>query len=433
MLFGNQPFQWVILRILSVVFACTFLYSCRGIKTLPANYTEQPEGVRPHMLAIFFDGTRDRQYKNPGKRTHVQNTYLLADKNIRSLYVEGVGAGNRLRDALNATSTNQRIMRAYRFLAEYYQPGDSICLFGFSRGANQCRILSSFIYTIGVIDLGKINDEKGKQQLILDLYDQYVDTINASARKYKLAQFINRWNTKNPSQAVTFDTTGKTMIEVMGLWDTVEALDIGDMKETTTPVPQHLNQLYNVKKLYHAVSLDDNRAFNYTPILTTHKDVLLHEEQDINTIVEEVWFNGSHKDVGGGHKKHGELRGISLKWMLSRLRPYNIFRDTTPVINTYGKANDMRRNTLMRKTSPGDTIRGINKYWHAMNPSWNKHRIKVHQSVIDRLAAGVVQDFKTANGRIDWYDWFPFSECFVAEGKKRIFRKDCNCIEVVYD
>lgn len=383
------------------------------------------------MLAVFFDGTRDRQHKNARKRSHVQNTYLLTHKNIRSLYVEGVGAGNRLNDALNAVTTNKRIMRAYRFLAENYQAGDSICLFGFSRGANQCRILSGLIFTIGVTDLRNISSEERKQQFLLDLYDQYTDTISSSARKYKLALFINQWNETHISEKVNYDTSGKTMIEVMGLWDTVEALKIGDNNENPTPISLHLNQLYNIKKLYHAVSLDDNRAYNYTPILATHKSVLLHSWQDINEITEEVWFNGSHKDVGGGHKKRGELNGITLKWMLNRLRPYNIFRDTTPVINTYGKVNNMRSTAIMRRTSPGDTLRGINKYWLAMNRDCNWHRIKVHQSVIDRLAKGVVQDFKTEDGRTDWYDWHPFKDCFIAEGKKRLFKKDCYCIEVV--
>lgn len=383
------------------------------------------------MLAIFFDGTRDRQQENPRKRTHVQSTFLLAHNNICSLYVEGVGAGNRLNDALNAITTNKRIMRGYRFLTENYQPGDSICLFGFSRGANQCRILSSLVFTIGVTDIRKITGEERKQQFILDLYEQYVDTLNASQRKYKLASFINQWNKAHPAETVSYDTTGKTMIEVMGLWDTVEAMEIGDMEEDPTPIPQHLNQLYNVKKLYHAVSLDDNRAFNYTPILATHKEVLLHPWQDINDIVVEVWFNGSHKDVGGGHKKRGELNGITLKWMLQQLKPYNIFRDTTPRINIYGSVNNMRRTAIMRNTSPGDTLRGINKYWQSMNPAWNSHRVKVHRSVIDRLAAGVVQDFKIRDGRTDWYDWHPFKECFIADGKKRLFKKDCTCMEVV--
>jgi hypothetical protein len=411
--------------------AFVLLQSCRGVKTLPGDYTAQQERERSYMIAIFMDGTRDKPHSNVKKNTHVKSVHALAFSNLRTLYVEGVGAGNRLKQAAKGTTTNKRIMKAYRFLVENYRPGDSICLFGFSRGANQCRILSSFIYTIGIVDLSKIRKTTDKQQLLLDLYDQYLDTLDAPGRKHKLSNFINNWNRLHTGEEIKYDTSGKTTIELMGLWDTVEALEVGDTLEKITPISTHLNQLYNVKKLFHAVSLDDNRAFNYTPILATHRSVELHANQNINDIVEEVWFNGSHKDIGGGHNKRAQLEGISLQWMLSKVKPYHIFRDTIPVINTYGVVNNMRRTALLRKLSPGDTLRGINKYWDSMNLGYNYHRIKVHQSVIDRLAAGMIQDFKIKNGRLDWYDWEPFSKCFIKDGMKRIMRKDCSCIEVV--
>jgi uncharacterized protein (DUF2235 family) len=408
------------------------LFSCRGIRTEPTNYAAYQESDRPHMLVIFMDGTRDMPHKNVLKNSHVKNIHELLYPNVRSLYIEGVGAGNRLIQAKNASTTSERVMKAYRFLSENYKSGDSIAMFGFSRGANQCRILSGLIYTIGIIDLNKITRESEKQQFLLEIYNRYADMLELPCRKDRLARFINHWNSNHAAQEVAYDTSGHTMIELIGLWDTVEALEIGDTFEIVTPVPAHLNQLYNVKKLFHAVSLDDNRAFNYSPILATHKDVALHPHQNINTIVEEVWFNGSHKDVGGGHKK-GNIRGVSLNWMLSRVRPYNLFKNFTPEINEMGTAFDMRRNKLMRKLSPGDTLRGINKYWQAMNPSWNNGRIKVHQSVINRLSVGKVQDFKIKNGRLDWYDWEPFRKCFITDGAKRIFKADCDCIEVVSD
>lgn len=417
------------------VLIMAFLQSCRGVKTLPSDHTAFQERERPHMLAIFMDGTRDKPHTKEWRNSHIKTIHSLAFPGIRSLYVEGVGAGNRLAQAARAHTTNDRILKAYRFLTEHYQPGDSICLFGFSRGANQCRILSGFIYSTGIIDLKKIKKESDKQQLLFDLYEVYLDTVGAPGKKIKMAQFINQWNRLRTGEEVAYDTSGRTMIELLALWDTVEAFEVKDRRETTTPLPEHLNQLYNVKKLIHAVSLDDNRAFNYTPVLATHKDVSLRPYQDLNAIVEEVWFNGSHKDVGGGvrNRKRAQLTGISLKWMLSRLKPYHLFRDTMPRINTFGKVNDMRGNRFLRLLSPGDTLRGIDKYWASMNPAWNDHRIKVHRSIIDRLAAGAVQEFKMKNGRLDWYDWEPFNKCFVKEGRKRILRKDCSCIEVVDD
>jgi hypothetical protein len=418
------------------IFAITFcifsiLLSCRGVRMISSK-TDGAE--RPYMLAIFMDGTGDKPHGTFRRNTNVKKVHSLTFENIRTVYIEGVGAGNRLKHSKYAITTRERVMEAYRFLSNNYRSSrDSICLFGFSRGANQCRILASIIYTIGIIDLKQIENECDKSKLLLDLYDLYVTTATPFKRK-QLATFINNWESDHPGSKLKYDTTGTTMIELMGLWDTVEALVYNDHLETTTPVPQHLNQISNIKKLYHAVSLDDNRAFNYTPILATHQEVELQPGQDINLIVDEVWFNGSHKDVGGGvrngNKDH--LSGMSLNWMLARVEPYHLFKPYSATTDTFGKVNDMRGNPVVLRTSPCDTLRGINKYWNAMNPAWNEHKIKVHRSVIARLESGVIQDFKTKNDRKDWYDWYPFSNCFKKEGDKIIFNsKDCKCIEVV--
>jgi uncharacterized protein (DUF2235 family) len=422
----------------------SLLGACRGIRSLPSDYA-RPQAKNRHMVAIFMDGTRGKMHDDARRNTNLLKAYYLADTSIKKLYIEGVGAGNRVKDGMYARSTNERVMRAYRFLTENYRLGDTLCLFGFSRGANQCRILSGIVYTIGLLDLSKINNEKEKQRLLLHVYELYRSTP-AAVKKQTLANYLNSWETDHPGETITYDTTGKTMIDVMGLWDTVEAFSINDEFETYTPVPHHLNQLFNVKKIFHAVSLDDNRAFNYTPLLVTHKEVELSPHQHPDSIVKEVWFNGSHKDVGGGikNKKRDQLSGISLKWMLSSLKPYAVFRDTVFQTTIYGEVNDMRRKWYLRRTSPGDTLRAINKYWEQMNVNWNNHRLMLHQSVIDRLDSGIVQSFKfrsrkDGSKRADWYEWEPFKHCFKKDtinGKERTrFRKDtiCPCITIVND
>jgi uncharacterized protein (DUF2235 family) len=422
----------------------SLLGACRGIRSLPSDYAHSQTKNR-HMIAIFMDGTRGKIHDDFRRNTNLLKAYYLADTTIKKLYIEGVGAGNRVKDGMYARTTNERVMRAYRFLTENYKPGDTLCLFGFSRGANQCRILSGIVYTIGLVDLNKIKTEKEKQRLLLQVYELYRSTPSA-AKKQTLATYLNRWETDHPGETIAYDTTGKTMIDVMGLWDTVEAFTINDEFETGTPVPHHLNQLFNVKKIFHAVALDDNRAFNYTPLLVTHKEVQLSPQQHPDSIVKEVWFNGSHKDIGGGikNKKRDQLSGISLKWMLSSLKPYAVFRDTVFQTTIYGEVNDMRRKWWLRRTSPGDTLRAINKYWEQMNVNWNGHRLMLHQSVIDRLDSGIVQSFKfrsrkDGSTRADWYEWEPFKHCFkkdTVNGKERIrFRKDtiCPCIIIVND
>ncbi len=422
---------------IGLILAILLLMSCRPLKTMPKKYAKYQDKERSHMIAVFMDGTRDRPHKYIWRNSHVLRTYNLSVDNIKSFYIEGVGAGTRLLDGRNATTTSRRIMKAYRFLAENYRSAeDSICLFGFSRGANQCRILSNLIYTIGIINLQPIKKEGNKKRLLLRLYKADISTIGVLSKRKKMIDVINKWNNKHSQQAIGYDISGKVQIELMCLWDAVEGFSIGDREETTTPQVNYLNQLYNVKKFYHAVSLDDNRSYTYTPILGTHKDVGLSAEQDINLIVEEVWFNGNHKDVGGGirNKERDRLSGISLKWMLDNLKSYKIVRDTQFAVNSFDSVNNSRRDYFGKKSSKGDTIRGIDKYLASMKVNC----IKVHQSVIDRLEKGIIQEFKLKKDdktdRLDWYDWKEFKDCFEKKGKQRIFLKDkCKCIEVVDD
>lgn len=401
--------------------------SCTGIKTIPETYAEKQERKRP-VLVVYMDGTSNRPHglDELNKNTYTYTLFTLRDTNVRNLYVEGVGANRRIGQGIFAWTTNERTMRAYRFLAENYEKGDSILLFGFSRGANQCRILSGIIYCIGILDLNSINTSD-RQPLLEKLYETYIKASDVNDKREKLSALLARHHLKP-------DTTGSTRIQLMGLWDTVEAFEVVNGAETIIPVQRHLNQLYNVDKVFHAVSLDDNRSKVYTPILLTHKDVALQSEQQRASLVEEVWFNGSHRDVGGGvnKKKKDKLSGISLRWMMERIRPYGINKDSVFTTDIYGKVN---RTSAPLRWFMGGKLRSIDDYREAMHPDWNG-TIKIHSSVKQRLDSGIVQAFKLKKKGGDWYDWEPFKDCFdrdAANDSIRRLRPDCNCIEVVYD
>lgn len=121
--------------------------------------------------------------------------------------------------------------------------------------------------------------------------------------------------TKADYADVTFD--------IVGLWDTVEALGFPDFQENVDVVnPRYADQICNMERVFHAVSLDDNRASTYTPILMTRQ--WLMRDCDIGTPnrfdgVEEVWFAGDHAQVGGTEQR-GHIAGVSLNWMLERIR-----------------------------------------------------------------------------------------------------------------
>jgi hypothetical protein len=82
--------------------------------------------------------------------------------------------------------------------------------------------------------------------------------------------------------------------------------------------PRYSDQICNMKKVLHAVSLDDTRATTYTPVLMTRNRLTRDcEDPDADHFkrVKEVWFAGAHGDVAGSYPQ-GALGGVSLNWML---------------------------------------------------------------------------------------------------------------------
>lgn len=46
---------------------------------------------------------------------------------------------------------------AYKYLMDFYRPGDKIYLFGFSRGAYTARALAGMIQRVGLLNPGNYN------------------------------------------------------------------------------------------------------------------------------------------------------------------------------------------------------------------------------------------------------------------------------------
>lgn len=404
------------------------LTSCaiRDIEKSPSFASE-----RSHVLTVFMDGTNNKANKLPEQNTHVKTLHSLALDSVHSYYVEGVGTRGKVLGGLLGVGTKARVTRAYRFLASRYNAGDSIFLFGFSRGANQCRILSNLIYTAGVIDLNKVNSKGDKKKIVRNVYRKYrMKDADVHKRRTRIAAYLEKWNRRYSNDRVTIDTTGNVRIEAMGLFETVEAFNIFDGKEVTAVRKDHLNQAMNSNKILHAVALDDNRAITYTPVLLTTNDVMVDTAADKKGVVEEVWFNGSHRDVGGAHRTDPYLQNISLNWMRGEMWHYKIFRDTTLIEYTYQPAHNMN-GTILQKIIFADNNRSVPRYYNSFRTTYNNRRIKIHSSVIERLRVGVVPHFKRTNARKDWFDLPPFKDCFTRNGWKRIFKKECKCIEEV--
>lgn len=400
-------------------------------------YREYPSNraqyARQHMLGIFMDGTSNKPYANDKKNSNIYYLKNNVQKKIPSFYIEGVGNEAKLLGMMTGLGTARRIRHTYSFLSRYYQPQDTLCLFGFSRGAYASRILSNVIYTAGIPDLSNVPD-RPRKKILKGIYNNYKGNYSAAQRKTRVARFITDWNEDHRLYQVRIDTGNSIKIAVMGLFDTVEALAVPDYSENDffSPNTDHLNQITNIDRVYHAVSLDDNRAQIFTPILYTSAGVKSSTNRDINQIVDEVWFAGAHSDIGGSLEVNAEIRNTSLNWMLARTAGLHLFEPAALPEYNYLSVNNMQDYWLWILLYKNKN-RSLTDYYNATHNLYNNKRIKIHDSVIKRLEEGITPDFKTTKKRqpLDWFDMHPFDCCFIKKGRQRILKENCDCIEVV--
>lgn len=109
-------------------------------------------------IVICSDGTGNTAIKQRG--TNVFKLYEAIDlnhkKNQIAFYDDGVGTQNfKLAKILGGAfgyGLSRNVRQLYADLARFYEPGDDIYLFGFSRGAFTVRTLGGFITKCGVLD-----------------------------------------------------------------------------------------------------------------------------------------------------------------------------------------------------------------------------------------------------------------------------------------
>jgi uncharacterized protein (DUF2235 family) len=61
---------------------------------------------------------------------------------------------NKAKDSALGTTVDEHVMAGYRFLMRYYQSGDDIYFFGFSRGAYIARFLAEMLDHVGLLSAG---------------------------------------------------------------------------------------------------------------------------------------------------------------------------------------------------------------------------------------------------------------------------------------
>ena len=200
------------------------------------------------------------------------------------------------RAVIEGRGINRQIRRAYGFLASRYRPGDRIFLFGYSRGAYAVRSLAGCIDRVGLL-----RAEHATVRSIRQAYRHYELSPDGTAARRFAAKFCH--------PAVE--------IEMVGVFDTVKALGLRLPLLWHLTEPRHAFHSHDlgarVRHGYHALALDERRAA-FAPVLWT-------APEDFAGRVEQVWFRGTHGDIGGQLGGYAPARGLAnvpLGWMLRR-------------------------------------------------------------------------------------------------------------------
>lgn len=265
----------------------------------PAPRTPLQPRRGPVSHVIILDGTMSSL--EPGHETHAGMTYkLLREEGHASVYYEPGIQWTEWRsapDVLVGRGINRQIRRAYGFLASRYRPGDRIYLMGYSRGAFAVRSLA------GIIDMvGLLKAEHATERNIRDIYRHYECAPDGEAARAFSDLYCHTHVT----------------IDMLGVWDTVKALGVRlpfFWKVSAARHEFHNHDLgASVRNGFQALAMNETRVV-YAPVLWDCPDGWTGR-------VEQVWFRGTHGDIGGqlgGYEAARPLANISLVWMLERV------------------------------------------------------------------------------------------------------------------
>jgi uncharacterized protein (DUF2235 family) len=240
----------------------------------------------------------------PGHESNAGLSYLLLREAGESAHLTvHYEAGVQWRDwsaSLDVAAgrgIDRQIERAYGVLAARYRPGDRIFLMGFSRGAYAVRWLAGVIDRVGLVRADQAT----------------VRTIRQACRHHRAGAcgpVAEAFRGQVCHDRVT--------IEAVGVWDTVRSLGLrlpglGTWIESG-PRFRSSAPCACVKHNLHALALDETRDA-YAP-------VMWRGPHGVPGHLEQVWFRGTHGDVGGqleGYAPARPLANVPLVWMLARL------------------------------------------------------------------------------------------------------------------
>ncbi|KAF7433839.1 hypothetical protein PC9H_005805 [Pleurotus ostreatus] len=225
-----------------------------------ATCTHNREG---RIIVLSADGTANKFGEKSTNVVEFHSRIVKSKKQI-TFYISGIGTHNpspvgRLLDMAFANSFETNILIAYKWLAENYEEGDRIFMFGFSRGAYQVRVIAGMIERVGLI-------YPGSTAQLPDVFKLYMSTTerstNTKTKKYEKAMVLCRTFKKAFSQR-------DVKVHFVGVWDTVSSIGVTGRAS----LPETVSGMSHVCHFRHALALDERRV-RFWPEPIVHVDTL---------------------------------------------------------------------------------------------------------------------------------------------------------------
>ncbi|KAK1244346.1 hypothetical protein MKX07_003145 [Trichoderma sp. CBMAI-0711] len=210
-----------------------------------------------NILKIFrmLDRTADDQfhYYQPGIGTYIVSTSLSHTSmkaRFRSWY-------QKAKDSAVGSSFDQHVVGGYRFLMRFYNPGDEIYMFGFSRGSYIARFLAEMLDYIGLLS-------HGNEEMVSFAWKAFANwqsrrggdkdekaADEEDGKKHEMYHFMKgfRETFSRPVGRIRF----------LGLFDTVNSVprfETAWMQRSKFPYTARSS----ARVIRHAVSIDERRA-----------------------------------------------------------------------------------------------------------------------------------------------------------------------------
>ncbi len=290
----------------------------------------------PKNIIICADGTGNTTIK--GRGTNVFKLYEAVDQTGHrfdaaaiqqvAIYHDGVGTESlkwvRLFGGVFGWGLSRNIKQLYGELARVYDVGDRIYLFGYSRGAFTVRTLAGLVTSCGILDPARYQTNHAFWSAVRHAYIEYRRKYQtALSRMVRGDVAVNDEDLRRQFSVLIPELSDpdRKLIEFIGVWETVDAVGspfgIADIINGTFYRFKFPNTTLSpeVGHACHALALDEDRP--------SFQPVLWHEGPGDAERIEQVWFTGSHANVGGGHPRQG-ISLVALDWMMSKAEAHGL-------------------------------------------------------------------------------------------------------------